>query len=607
LRRLGSVCLSLRACGVLAPMTVFISHSSRDVDAVASLVQHLEAAGKSVWMDRNLTGGDAWWAAILRQIRECEVFVFALSENSLQSEPCRYEFEYANALGLPILPVQVGEVDSYRSDSIFSRQSIDYRKPKAETGIALSRALHERAAQRGPLPDPLPPAPPIPYEYIQELGQVIDGRNPISPTDQVVLLTQLRQALHDEHDESVRTDVRNLLEKLRSRSDVTHTTVTEIDKTLDGGSSPDRPAAVRQRPRGDESTNETATSTPQPKPARRGRRAKLAVIAAVAVILAAAVITGYIALGQRSPSQTGTAQPAAPGGQTAQAGAPTRQTAQPAGTGQPTQAAAPGQATVLPFTRSSNLAGVAVDTAGNVYAAEGSGRMSELSSGATASVELPFSTAGVGPGVAVDTAGTVYATDQRTNSVWKLAAGSNTPTEVPFTGLTCEGQNAPLAGPAGVAVDSVGTVYVTDQNCQGRVLTLAVGSATPAVLPVPGVGTPGGVAVDSAGNVYVTDANNARVLKLAAGSSRPEALPFTGLHNPAGVAVDSAGNVYVTDKSNNRVLKLAPGSAAPTVLSFTGVTNPAGVATPWGVAVDKDGNLYVADNGNHRVLKLAAG
>jgi serine/threonine protein kinase, bacterial len=93
------------------------------------------------------------------------------------------------------------------------------------------------------------------------------------------------------------------------------------------------------------------------------------------------------------------------------------------------------------------------------------------------------------------------------------------------------------------------------------VLKLAAGSDTQTVLPFTGLSRPGGVAVDSSGNLYVTDTypGNYRVLKLAAGSDTQTVLPFTGLNFPAGVAVDSSGNLYVTDHDNDRVVKLAAG------------------------------------------------
>lgn len=135
-------------------MTIFLSHASADGDAVRALVQHLEAGGSRVWLDQDLTGGEAWWSAILRQIRECSVFVFALSENALQSDACQLELTYARDLGLPILPVQIGDLRGLRDHSIFAYQAIDFRNPTASSGIALVRSIHERERDRQPLPEP---------------------------------------------------------------------------------------------------------------------------------------------------------------------------------------------------------------------------------------------------------------------------------------------------------------------------------------------------------------------------------------------------------------------------------------------------------------------
>ena len=216
-------------------MKVFISYSRHDAGAVRSMVSDLQRARVQVWLDDELGGGDAWWSAILEQIRGCAVFLFALSDNSLYSKPCRAELGYAQELGLPILPVQIGEVSSYRADPIFSRQLIDYRKPAAATGFALMGALHEQAARRTDLPDPLPEGPPVPYEYLQRLGASIHDAAVLAPSVQAQMLFELRNALTEEDDPTVLDDIRKLLGVLRRRTDVTYPVASEIDTILGEG------------------------------------------------------------------------------------------------------------------------------------------------------------------------------------------------------------------------------------------------------------------------------------------------------------------------------------------------------------------------------------
>ena len=202
-------------------------------------------------------------------------------------------------------------------------------------------------------------------------------------------------------------------------------------------------------------------------------------------------------------------------------------------------------------------------------------------------LDFPFSPGGV----ALDSAGSVYVTSQGMyGRVVKLAPGSHTPAMLPFTGLY---------QPQGLAVDANGTVYVADFN--NRVVKLDPGSSTQTVLPFTGLNFPQGVAVDAAGNVYVADRGNNRVVKLDTRSNTQTDLPFTGLNHPDGVAVDAAGTVYVTDSDNDKVLKLDPGSSTPTALPFTGLSVPSGIA------VDTAGVVYVADHESHKVVKLDPG
>jgi serine/threonine kinase PknH len=213
-------------------VTAFVSYSSLDAVAVKSLVDHLTAAKERVWMDESLRGGDVWWTRILDQLRSCDVFVVAVSENSLRSKPCRAEMQYAVALGLPIQGVLIGDLDRQGLDPVFVDRLIDYRNPDAGAAIKLVAAVRNRAAERRALPDPLPAPPPIPYEYLQRLGAAIGSPAELSPAAQEALLVALGNALRDEDEVSVRGDLAQLLLALRRRPDVTHAMVSGIDEQL---------------------------------------------------------------------------------------------------------------------------------------------------------------------------------------------------------------------------------------------------------------------------------------------------------------------------------------------------------------------------------------
>ncbi len=214
-------------------MTVFISYSRRDKDAVNKLTQELQDAQEQVWMDQRLAGGDAWWRAILEQIRSCDVFIFALSQNSIQSKPCQAELHYAQALGLPILPVQVGPVDSMQLNPLATVQTIDYRTPTPSTAMQLISALNRTKAQRQPLPSSLPDEPEVPFEYLIRLYTTIAGPDQLSPRDQAALVAQLQVGLREDGDhDAARNDIVVLLTKLRDREDVSYRTRTDVEAIL---------------------------------------------------------------------------------------------------------------------------------------------------------------------------------------------------------------------------------------------------------------------------------------------------------------------------------------------------------------------------------------
>jgi sugar lactone lactonase YvrE len=148
-----------------------------------------------------------------------------------------------------------------------------------------------------------------------------------------------------------------------------------------------------------------------------------------------------------------------------------------------------------------------------------------------------------------------------------------------------------LISPAGVAVDSIGNVFVTDLDHQ------AVYKVTPAGVKTrvgSGFAVPQAVAVDGAGNVYVADSYASVVYKITPHGA--QSTVGTGFDYPNGVAVDGAANVYVTDPFTDEVSKVTPNGTQTTV--------GGGYNTPAGVAVDSAGNVYVADTFNQTVFKI---
>jgi DNA-binding beta-propeller fold protein YncE len=554
-------------------MKIFISYSSRDTVAVQGLADDLEKARQQVWLDQDLGGGEAWWTAILSEIQNCTVFVLALSDHALTSKPCRAEIEYAKSLGIPILPVQIGEVASYRTDPIFAMQFIDYRDSTKNSGIELISALHERAAHRGALPDPLPEPPPVPFEYLQRLGAAIRSSAELAPSAQAAMVFELRTALDDENDDTVRSDIRNLLRELGNRPDVTRTIARDIDGAI--GEQPVTsapPASVI--PEAPAVIAEKLPPIAAPATGRQARSRRTPMFIAATVLLVVAVVVVSIVLTRHPTTEQ------AAGAQQATAQSPRRQTV---------VKVPPPAGHVL------SQASLAADSAGTIYIVEFGGKnLWKLPPGAGTPVALPFTGSAHLMGVAVDPQGTVYATDNVLNKVFALAPGASGPVELPFDGSRV----------GYIAADTEGNVYVTDLGT--RVLKLAKGASTPVELPVRGLQRALGVAVGSDGSVYITDPGSHRVVKLSGSPPTQTELPFSGLGSPFGVAVDKDSNVYISDNGfdggSAAALELQAGNQTAVELPFDD-----NATRMDGIAVDGAGNVYVAGKNEGELLKLAPG
>jgi hypothetical protein len=249
-------------------MAVFVSYSSRDRALLDGLLVALRRGREQVWLDEELTGGETWWRTILEQIRGCDLFVVAMSKNMLDSKACQAELRYAQELGKPILPVQVGPLDNMRINPLAQMQVIDYRQPSVETGIELVSSVHVRKAMSPSLPDPLPEEPPIPFAYLMRLASTISGPS-LSAQQQLTLVAELKAGLEEDGDDlSARRDITQLLCMLRDRSDVTWRTRTEVEAVLASLETPE--AAEAETPKSLSTAKTEAVQTAGPRPVHSG-------------------------------------------------------------------------------------------------------------------------------------------------------------------------------------------------------------------------------------------------------------------------------------------------------------------------------------------------
>lgn len=226
-------------------MLTFISYSRPSRDLVRTLAKDLEGIGHAVWFDQDLSGGQAWWDTILGKIRACDVFVFGLAPDSLDSQACRIESSYAAKLNKRILPVLLTDGVSMNllPADLSSIQYVDYRRQDRTVIFALLKAINDLPAPRS-VPDPLPEPPPAPLSYLGDLKDQIGAPAPLSFEQQTALVLKLKERLHDAE---TGDDARALLLALRRRDDLFAKVATEIDSVL-GEARAARPSVVSPPP-----------------------------------------------------------------------------------------------------------------------------------------------------------------------------------------------------------------------------------------------------------------------------------------------------------------------------------------------------------------------
>lgn len=92
-------------------LDAFISYSRHDLHFVKNLIEHLQSNSKRVWLDKkNINYSDKWRDAIHSAIEAADNFVFVLSPDSVSSDYCQDELQYASAISKRLIPILFREV-----------------------------------------------------------------------------------------------------------------------------------------------------------------------------------------------------------------------------------------------------------------------------------------------------------------------------------------------------------------------------------------------------------------------------------------------------------------------------------------------------------------
>ena len=197
--------------------------------------------------------------------------------------------------------------------------------------------------------------------------------------------------------------------------------------------------------------------------------------------------------------------------------------------------------------------------------------------------------------------------------------------------------------PTGVAVDSMGNIYIADQNlaviqevtAATRIITTVAGNGTSGCTGDGGPATsaqlyqPLQVAVDGAGNIYIADDFCHSIRKVTKSTGVITTVAGTGTYGcsgdggPAtsaqidgdGVAVDGSGNIYVVGYGCEVVRKVDASTGIISTVAGNGAYGSSGDGGPAtsaslggaiAVAIDGKGNLYIATYADNRVRKVTA-
>src|SRR6266550_2780368 len=259
-----------------------------------------------------------------------------------------------------------------------------------------------------------------------------------------------------------------------------------------------------------------------------------------------------------------------------------------------------------------------------------------------------------GSGLAADARGNMFITDWNSFRVRRVDAATGIITTVAGSGGRGgnSGDGGPatlatLAQPQDVVLDRLGDLFISTGPVIRRVdantniiMTVAGSSSAPTLYCGDGgpainacLFAPHGLAMDTVGNLFIADSGNNRIRRVDAATQIITTVAGNGVHayagdglpaisaslnNPSWVSVDAAGNLYIGDVGNFRVRRVDAKTGIITTLAGNGVqaftgdgghASSASLGMPAGMYCPRDwsGRVFLSDAGSNRIRVVTPG
>ncbi len=261
--------------------------------------------------------------------------------------------------------------------------------------------------------------------------------------------------------------------------------------------------------------------------------------------------------------------------------------------------------------------GIAIDSAGNLFVADGAGAGDSsaihelLAPDYTTAITIAGSDTSQQfvqiYGMAFDSDDNLFVADQQKGIVYEIQKQGGAYNNVVLL------DNGDFLDPTGLALDSAGNLFVSDKGNGGIFeMTKASGYSTSSLSQIqPVFDQPFGIAFDRDDNLFIAESNGAQVQKATKASNYAAAsvLPTSNVsyQTPAGLALFPDGTLVVIDQADPGVIYQIAGPSYGSAVTLDSNDTPNRLHAPSFVTIDRSGNVFVADTLNNVIRELQTG